>query len=76
MTIHLFQPSDVRWWGKPLIRAGGRDLPAELVILQLELQPGEAGAWLNAGSKTFGAVDLIADPSGKLKTRRVRLPNW
>ena len=51
-------------------------MPAELVILQLELRPGEAGAWLNSSSKKSGVVDLIPDQSGKFKTHRVRFPQF
>lgn len=76
MAMHLFDRSDVRWWQKPLVLAGGRHLPAELVILQLELRPGEAGAWLNSRSKTSGVVDLIPDHSGRLKTHRIRFPQF
>ena len=76
VAIHLFDRSDVRWWQKPLVQAGGRHLPAELVIMQLELRPGEAGAWINSRSKTSGVVDLIPDHSGRLKTRRVRFPQF
>ena len=76
VATHLFDRSDLRWWQKPLVRVGGRDLPAELVILQLELRPGEAGAWLNSRGKQSGVVDLIRDQSGKFKTHRVRLPQF
>jgi hypothetical protein len=31
VAIHLFDRSDLRWWQKPLVLAGGRDLPSELV---------------------------------------------
>jgi hypothetical protein len=72
----LFDPSDLRWWQKPLVQTGGRHLPAELVILQLELRTGEAGAWLNSRGKKSGVVDLIQDQSGKFKTHRVRLPQF
>ena len=51
-------------------------MPAELVILQLELRPGEAGAWLNSRGKKSGVVDLTPDDSGKYKTHRVPFPQF
>jgi hypothetical protein len=62
-----------KWWGKPLAHFRGRDLPAELVVLALQLRPGESGAWLNARSTTSGVEDLIAE-AGKYRTRRTALP--
>jgi hypothetical protein len=56
MATLSFDRSDVRWWQKPLVRVGDRDLPAELVILQRELRPGEAGAWLNSRGTKSGVV--------------------
>ncbi len=76
MATLLFERSDVRWWQKPLVRLGSRSMPAELVVLEQELRSSEAGAWLNSRGTTSGVVDLIADRSGKLKTRRVPLPQF
>ena len=76
VATHLFDRSDLRWWQKPLVRIGGRHLPAELVILQLELRPGEAGAWLNSRGKKSGVVDLIPVQSGKFKTHRIQFPQF
>jgi hypothetical protein len=56
VATHLFSKSDRRWLQKPLVRADGRDLPAELVILKRELRPGEAGAWVNSRGKRSGVV--------------------
>jgi hypothetical protein len=72
----LLNRSDVRWWQKPLARFAGRVLPAELVILQENVQPGESGAWLNSRSVTSGVVDLVPDSSGSLRTVRATLPSF
>ena len=69
-----FQPSNERWWQKPLALLGGKPLPAELVVLQAELQPGENGAWLNSRGTRSGVVDLVQIEPGKYKTTRVDLP--
>jgi hypothetical protein len=69
-----FEPSEHRWWQKPLVRLGSRVLPAELAVLQAELQPGEEGAWLNSRGTRSGVIDLIEVEPGKFKTKRADLP--
>lgn len=71
-----FKRSANRWWQKPLVDIEGRELPAELVVLEIELQPGEAGAWLNSRGVSSGTIGLTLDKSGKLKTVRMRLPKF
>ncbi len=71
-----FKRSANRWWQKPLVDIKGRGLPAELVVLEFELRPGEAGAWLNSRGVSSGTVDLTMDKSGSLKTVRIRLPKF
>lgn len=66
--------STERWWQKPLAEVSGRPIPAELAVLYAELQPGERGAWLNSRGTTSGATDLVRQASGRLKTKRQRLP--
>jgi hypothetical protein len=70
------EPANQKWWQKPLARADGRVLPAELIVLRSQLKPDESGAWLNSRGVTSGAVDLILDPAGRLRTVRVRLPDF
>jgi len=71
-----FKRSPERWWQKPLVVLAGRHLPAELVVLQASLQPGENGAWLNSRGVGRATVDLKRDKSGKFKTVRVVLPEF
>jgi VRR-NUC domain len=54
----------------------GRQLPAELIILQGELGAGEHGAWLNSRGLKSGVAALIASGQTGLKTRRVPLPTF
>lgn len=69
-----FNRSPHRWWQKPLVEFKGRDLPAELVILGLELRKGENGAWLNSRGTDSGTIDLVRDSTGKFKSVRAPLP--
>ena len=69
-----FERSGYRWWQKPLVRLGSRVLTAELAVLEAELQPGEAGAWLNGRGTRSGVIDLIQVEPGKFKTKRADLP--
>lgn len=74
-----FHSAGVTWWQKPLVQLDGRFLPAELVVLSLELRPGEAGAWLNSRSTTSGVVDLIeeyGETTGTFSTVRATLPSF
>jgi hypothetical protein len=71
-----FERSSTIWWQKPLVRVGGRPLPAELAILEAELAPDEGGAWLNSRGTRSGAVDLLEVEPGRYKTRRTRLPRF
>jgi hypothetical protein len=73
--IH-FESAKARWWGKPLVRAGDRALPAELAVLALQLAPGERGTWLNSRGTSSGVVDIVPDTASAsgFRTRRVPLP--
>jgi len=71
-----FRKSSKRWWQKPLALMSGRCLPAELVVLQLELRLGETGAWLNSGSTTSGVVDLVRGTDGDFETERTEFPDF
>ena len=61
-----------------LVVFNGRSLPAELVILFMELSAGENGVWLNSRQLQSGVVDLIASPetTGSYVTRREPLPSF
>jgi hypothetical protein len=74
--MHQFIKSKERWWQKPLVLVGSNHVPAELAVLQAELGPGDAGAWLNSRGVTSGTAELTRDPEGKFKTRRVDLPDF
>ena len=74
-----FQPANVKWWRKPLVRVGGRVLPAELAVLAKELGARERGAWMNSRGTTSGVVDLVPAPAVReagYTTRRERLPGF
>lgn len=71
-----FNRSDRRWWNKPLVAHAGRDLPAELVILELSMGPGEEGAWMNSRGRSSGVVALRWDGEGKAETIRRTLPDF
>ena len=68
--------SSLRWWQKPLADHEGRPVPAELVVLQRNLRPGEQGAWLNSRGTASGTRDLVRDEDGTLKSVRVSLPGF
>jgi hypothetical protein len=68
------EKSTCRWWQKPLVNLSGKLLPAELVVLNRELQDGEKGVWLNSRGTTSGVVDLLSLPNEKFKTVRIELP--
>lgn len=72
----VLQQSRERWWQKPLAEVDGRYLPAELVVLQRELRPGEAGVWLNSRGTRSGVTDLVRGPDGKYRTVRTDLPKF
>ena len=74
-----FDSAGRRWWNKPLVLFEGRELPAELVVLAMQVSAGEHGAWLNSRGTRTGAVDLVASDVGGIrtyKTRRVSLPDF
>jgi VRR-NUC domain len=52
----------------------GRQLPAELIILQIEIGTDEHGAWLNSRGLKSGVSDLVSSGQKVLKTYRVPLP--
>ena len=64
------------WWQKPLAQVAGCPIPAELAILELSLQPGEQGAWLNSRGKRSGVRELQQDETGVFATKRIPLPNF
>lgn len=74
--MHRFTRSLERWWQKPLVLMGATHVPAELAVLQAELQPGEEGAWLNSRGVASGTRELTRDSTGKFKTRRIELPTF
>ena len=69
-----FKSADSKWWQKPLALHQGRQLPAELIILQSELGADEQGVWLNSRGLKSGVTDLVSSSQKGLKTRRVPLP--
>jgi hypothetical protein len=54
-----FKSAGSKWWQKPLALYQGKQLPAELIILQGELGAGEHGVWLNSRGLKSGVEDLI-----------------
>ena len=70
-----FRKAHTRWWRKPLVSHNGRELPAELAILDSRLGPSEHGVWLNSRSYAAGVADLIR-AEGKFATRRAPVPDW
>ena len=74
--MRFFEKSSRRWWQKPLVELEGRPLPAELAVLQAELRPGEAGAWLNSRGVVSGVVDVISKSDGHLASVRIQLPRF
>jgi len=58
------------------VLVGGRRLPAELVILELELKDGEEGVWMNSRKPESGVVDLEHLGEAKFKTSRVPVPGF
>jgi hypothetical protein len=74
-----FQPAQVIWWQKPLVRVDGRILPAELAVLAIELDPLERGVWMNSRGTRSGVVDLVPVTAGggsAYATRRAPLPSF
>ena len=75
-----FKPAGTKWWNKPLVDFHGRNLPAELAVLQTELQVEEEGVWLNSRGVTTGVSDLIRteteDGEYKYKTLRIEIPEF
>ncbi len=66
-----FEPAGIKWWNKPLVKYRGQDLPAELAVLQIDLEPEEAGVWLNSGSIKTGVTDLVKmETAGQVNTYR------
>ena len=73
--MYIFHKAHEKWWQKPLIRTDDRALPAELVVLNLELGEGEDGVWINSRGTKSGVYDLeLVD--GKLQTIRKNLPQF
>ena len=55
------------------MRYNRRALPAELVVLDLDLRGGEHGVWMNSRGTSTGAVDFV--PRGEsYTTRREPIP--
>ena len=75
-----FKPAGTKWWNKPLVNHRGKSLPAELVVLQINLEQEEVGVWLNSRSVTTGVSDLIRneteDGEYKYKTLRIEIPEF
>ena len=71
-----FESGKCKWWNKPLVIYSGRLLPAELVVLSMELRPGETGAWLNSRGSASGVADLVGPMKGKYSTKRVPVPTF
>ena len=72
--MYQFQPANQKWWNKPLVLVGGRRLPAELVILDLELKDSEEGVWMNSRKPESGVIDLLQLGEADFKTARVSVP--
>lgn len=72
----VLRKSSERWWRKPLVATPTGPIPAELAILRSELQPGEAGAWLNSRSRASGVIDIDRSAIGAFRTVRVALPDF
>lgn len=71
--MHIFKASNQKWWQKPLVETATGNLPAELVILQLEREEGEEGVWLNSRSRKSG-VSAISYDDEEFRTIRTDLP--
>ena len=75
-----FEPAGTKWWNKPLVSYRGKNLPAELAVLQTELQFEEAGVWLNSRGIKTGVSDLLRaeleDGEYKYKTLRIAIPDF
>ena len=75
-----FEPAGTKWWNKPLVNHRGKSLPAELAVLQTELQHEEAGVWLNSRGIKTGVSDLLVtefkDGEYKYKTLRIEIPDF
>jgi hypothetical protein len=75
MSLIYFTNSNERWWKKPLVIHKGKILPAELAILDIELQRHEKGVWLNSRGSRSGVIDLVKRKE-KYKSIRVMLPKY
>ena len=73
-----FKPAGTKWWNKPLVNYRGKNLPAELAVLQIDLQPDEQGVWLNSRGITTGVSGLLrTDTQGsEYKTQRIEIPDY
>jgi len=73
--MRVLRSAGEKWWGKPLVLFEHRHLPAELVVLAMELRPGESGAWLNSRGTETGVVDLVRTDTS-YRTQRAPLPEF
>ena len=74
--ILKLESAERKWWNKPLVRFGGRLIPAELAILFSELAPGVQGVWINSRGTNSGVADLITSEKDKYLTKQVPLPTF
>ena len=74
--MYQFRPANQKWWNKPLVLVGDRRLPAELVILDLELKDSEEGVWMNSRKPESGVVDLLQLDEDRYKTSRLSVPEF
>ena len=72
----IFKKSNDVWWNKPLVMTDKGNLPAELVILVLEIGQNEDGVWINSRSLISGVRHLRPLPDGKYKTERQEFPQF
>ncbi len=51
-----FEPANIKWWNKPLVKYNGQIVPAELAVLKCVLRPREFGVWMNSRGLKTGVV--------------------
>ncbi|MEP1471756.1 MAG: VRR-NUC domain-containing protein [Halieaceae bacterium] len=73
--MYLFSKSSERWWNKPLVVWNCKSIPAELAVLNIQLETWPNGAWLNSTKLSTGVVDLVGQEASR-KVERIPIPNW
>lgn len=78
--MYQFEKAIERWWQKPLVVTSTHPMPAELVILNLEMKEDEDGGWLNSrGTKTIAKSTTVKPKDNgdfSLKVNREAIPQF